>query len=143
MLTGLLAALASTIDTHLTWGASYWSNDIYKRIINEVWLKREPSSKELVIIGRLSNVLILAIALTIMANLGSIQTAWYISLLFGAGVGSVLVLRWVWERINLYSELTAMATSLIVAPIILFTVNDRSEERRVGKECRSRWSPYH
>ena len=22
-------------------------------------------------------------------------------------------------------------------------VNHRSEERRVGKECRSRWSPYH
>ena len=21
--------------------------------------------------------------------------------------------------------------------------SDRSEERRVGKECRSRWSPYH
>src|ERR1044071_2654240 len=24
-----------------------------------------------------------------------------------------------------------------------FTKNERSEERRVGKECRSRWSPYH
>ena len=24
-----------------------------------------------------------------------------------------------------------------------FHVADRSEERRVGKECRSRWSPYH
>src|SRR3712207_7664087 len=23
------------------------------------------------------------------------------------------------------------------------TLYDRSEERRVGKECRSRWSPYH
>ena len=23
------------------------------------------------------------------------------------------------------------------------SVKDRSEERRVGKECRSRWSPYH
>ena len=23
------------------------------------------------------------------------------------------------------------------------TIVDRSEERRVGKECRSRWSPYH
>src|SRR5688572_31802347 len=23
------------------------------------------------------------------------------------------------------------------------TLNARSEERRVGKECRSRWSPYH
>ena len=22
-------------------------------------------------------------------------------------------------------------------------LEDRSEERRVGKECRSRWSPYH
>ena len=22
-------------------------------------------------------------------------------------------------------------------------MNERSEERRVGKECRSRWSPYH
>ena len=22
-------------------------------------------------------------------------------------------------------------------------INNRSEERRVGKECRSRWSPYH
>ena len=25
----------------------------------------------------------------------------------------------------------------------LSTANCRSEERRVGKECRSRWSPYH
>jgi len=25
----------------------------------------------------------------------------------------------------------------------LVVVDDRSEERRVGKECRSRWSPYH
>ena len=24
-----------------------------------------------------------------------------------------------------------------------YTVTGRSEERRVGKECRSRWSPYH
>ena len=25
----------------------------------------------------------------------------------------------------------------------LFEMQSRSEERRVGKECRSRWSPYH
>ena len=32
-------------------------------------------------------------------------------------------------------------------PVIMATAKgseyDRSEERRVGKECRSRWSPYH
>ena len=27
--------------------------------------------------------------------------------------------------------------------VICFGVLIRSEERRVGKECRSRWSPYH
>ena len=27
--------------------------------------------------------------------------------------------------------------------ILIFTHAERSEERRVGKECRSRWSPYH
>ena len=26
---------------------------------------------------------------------------------------------------------------------LLYAVQVRSEERRVGKECRSRWSPYH
>ena len=26
---------------------------------------------------------------------------------------------------------------------IAFIIQLRSEERRVGKECRSRWSPYH
>src|SRR2546422_681119 len=29
-----------------------------------------------------------------------------------------------------------------IAPVLTPT-NPRSEERRVGKECRSRWSPYH
>ena len=27
--------------------------------------------------------------------------------------------------------------------ILVLTAMIRSEERRVGKECRSRWSPYH
>ncbi len=119
MLTALLAALASTIDTHLNWGASYWSNDVYQRLICQQWRRREPKNRELVIVARLSNIFILVIALTIMANLGSIQTAWFISLLFGAGMGAVLVLRWLWERINLFSEFAAMAVSLIIAPVLL------------------------
>ena len=30
-----------------------------------------------------------------------------------------------------------------IATIQKYTAEERSEERRVGKECRSRWSPYH
>ncbi|TVQ77916.1 MAG: sodium transporter, partial [Bradymonadales bacterium] len=124
MLTGLLAALASTIDTHLNWGASYWSNDIYKRLVCEHFLKRDPKSRELVWVARLSNFLLLIIALVVMANIGSIQQAWKISLLFGAGMGSVLVLRWLWERINLWSEFAAILASLTLAPILLKFVSE-------------------
>ena len=124
MLTGLLAALASTLDTHLNWGASYWANDIYGRLFCREWRKREPSDRELVIAARVSNIVVVLIALIVMANLASIQQAWFISLLFGAGMGSVLVLRWLWERINLYSELSAMIVSLLVAPILLSVIDD-------------------
>ena len=35
------------------------------------------------------------------------------------------------------------ADALTQIAIAHYEKNDRSEERRVGKECRSRWSPYH
>ena len=38
-----------------------------------------------------------------------------------------------------FSRMQAGGKSFTLAPVIF----DRSEERRVGKECRSRWSPYH
>src|SRR2546422_1564948 len=34
------------------------------------------------------------------------------------------------------------STAFGTNPVAILT-QDRSEERRVGKECRSRWSPYH
>ena len=42
---------------------------------------------------------------------------------------------------------TLIAGVFAIGNILLITVKERtkerSEERRVGKECRSRWSPYH
>ena len=35
-----------------------------------------------------------------------------------------------------------IVVSIVLLAIFFFVVL-RSEERRVGKECRSRWSPYH
>ena len=32
---------------------------------------------------------------------------------------------------------------LLIANALILANDARSEERRVGKECRSRWSPYH
>ena len=36
-----------------------------------------------------------------------------------------------------------LAEQLGVAANTIARIETRSEERRVGKECRSRWSPYH
>lgn len=122
MLVGLFAALASTIDTHLNWGASYWTNDIYDRLWCKRIRKRRPDPRHLVMVARLSNILILVIALAIMSQLSSIGTAWKMSLLFGAGMGVPLLLRWLWYRQNAWGELLPMLLSFILAPILLKTM---------------------
>lgn len=120
MLTGMLAALASTVDTHLNWGASYWTNDLYHRVFAQKIQNRAPRTRELMWVARLSNVGILIISLVVMSRIDSIQSAWHLSLLFGSGLGAVLILRWVWHRINLWSEIFAIVSSLTLAPILLF-----------------------
>jgi solute:Na+ symporter, SSS family len=125
MLTAMLAALASTIDTHLNWGSSYWTNDIYRRFVCGVILKKEPNPRSLVWIARLANALILVVALFIMTKLTSIQMAWQASLLLGAGMGVILLLRWFWWRITALGEIASIVASLIAAPILLsFSMDD-------------------
>ena len=131
MLTGMLAALASTVDTHLNWGASYWTNDLYKRFICQAWLKTEPSGPALVWVARGANLFILVIALAIMTQLTSINQAWQISLLFGAGLGVVQVLRWVWWRMNAWAEIAAMLVSLVVAPLLILYLDDDQQALRL------------
>ena len=131
LLTAMLAALASTIDTHLNWGASYWTNDLYKRFACEAWRGRNPSQRELVWVARASNLLILAIALAIMTRLSSIQTAWHASLLLGAGMGVPLVLRWLWWRIDAWGEIGAIGMSILLAPALLRWVPPEHEALRL------------
>src|SRR2546430_9269015 len=50
------------------------------------------------------------------------------------------------QLLDLATELVRLGVDVIVAattPAVLAAKEARSEERRVGKECRSRWSPYH
>jgi Na+/proline symporter len=131
MLTAMIAALASTIDSHLNWGASYWTNDLYDRVYCRGWRGRVPSDRSLVWVARFSNGAILVLALAIVPNLSSIQRAWHTSLLLGAGVGVVLVLRWLWWRITAWSEIAALAASTILAPVLLQALPADQEAARL------------
>ena len=43
-----------------------------------------------------------------------------------------------------YAQIAASIREIgIIEPPVVARDKGRSEERRVGKECRSRWSPYH
>ena len=56
-------------------------------------------------------------------------------------VDSVIVGQFVGKEA--LSSVGGSAGQIISLVVGFFTGVSRSEERRVGKECRSRWSPYH
>jgi hypothetical protein len=66
-----------------------------------------------------------------MTQLTSIQTAWQASTLLGAGMGIVLVLRWLWWRMTAWGEIAAIAASLVLAPILIFTVPMENQGTRL------------
>ncbi len=128
MLVGLLAALSSTVDTHLNWGASYWTRDFYDRLYCQRLRGRTANPRYVIWVARASNLVILTIAMAIMTQLGSIQTAWKTSLLFGAGLGGPQLVRWVWHRQNAWGELVPMALSIVVAPWLLYSLPDDAQD---------------
>ena len=46
--------------------------------------------------------------------MSSIERAWIFHLGQGAGIGLVLILRWFWWRINAWSEISALAASILI-----------------------------
>ena len=110
MVASLVAAFMSTISSHLNWGSSYIVHDFYKRFIDY-----RASQKKLVSIGRLTTVLLMFLSGVLALKLSNALQAFEILLQIGAGTGLLFILRWFWYRINIYSEITAMVVSFIVA----------------------------
>lgn len=105
-----LAAFMSTIDTHLNWGSSYLVNDIYKR-----FLRPAASPRHYVAVSKIVSLGLMIVAGFVALRIHSITSAWELVWAMGAGVGAVLILRWFWWRVNAYSEITAICTSLVIA----------------------------
>src|SRR2546425_4486039 len=63
-----------------------------------------------------------------------------ISLDFGNAPFAAGALRWLEVAVRTNGSLAAYLALTPRQPLLSVP---RSEERRVGKECRSRWSPYH
>ncbi len=116
LFTAFLGAYMSTISTQLNWGASYLTNDLYKRHSEEKG--KVLDQKQLVKIGRVFTVIIMAIALIITSFIDTIDGAARFLIASSAGLGAVLILRWYWSRINIWSEISAT-----IAPIIGYSLS--------------------
>ena len=59
--------------------------------------------------------------------------------------GQTIVRQWLLDawQLEIYAGLLVSADTRLGAIAAKALKETRSEERRVGKECRSRWSPYH
>jgi Na+/proline symporter len=119
MVAGLLAAYVSTIVTHLNWGTSYLVHDLYRR-----FLRPGRDERHYVRAGRLVTALLMLAAALLTYVLDTARQAFELLMSIGAGTGLIYLLRWYWWRINAWSEISAMASSFVVA--VGFTIATRT-----------------
>lgn len=112
LFTAFLGAYMSTISTQLNWGASYLTNDLYKRNFG-----KDKTQKQLVNVGKLFTVVIMIVAVITTTFIETIDGAARFLIGSSAGLGAVLILRWYWWRINIWSEISAT-----IAPILGYTI---------------------
>ena len=122
----LIAAFMSTMSTQLNLGASYLVNDFYHRFI-----KPNASGKDLVRVGRLFTVLSIILGAGLGLLLTSAGQAFTLLLMIGAGTGLIYILRWFWWRINAYTEIVAMISSLVIAAYFNFGDSSLEEWEKI------------
>lgn len=112
-----LAAFMSTISTQLNWGVSYLVNDFWRRFI-----QRDRNERQYVLISRILTFVVGLLSILMAMQLDSISQAWGLIITASAGLGTVLILRWYWWRINAWSELTATLAPIILVLLTLLGV---------------------
>src|SRR5689334_10219135 len=125
MLAAFAAAYMSTIGTQLNWGASYVVNDVYRRFLRPAAVERE-----YVVVSQAVTIALMLVSIYVTLHLASIEQAWKLLIVTGAGTGTVLLLRWFWWRINAWSEVSAMVVAAIVSLYLQLIVKWDSDRPR-------------
>jgi len=111
----LIAAYMSTVATLLNWGSSYVVQDVYLRFI-----RPQASPRHAVLVGRLTMLAMLLTSAGIAFHMTTVKTIFHVLLQVGAGTGLLYILRWFWWRMNVWSEVSAMTVSFLVACFFQF-----------------------
>ena len=112
----LIAAFMSTISTSINWGASYLTNDLYRR-----FFRPDATDQELTDAVRLASLLVTVLGSIAAFYATDVRTVFRLVIAIGTGPGLVLILRWFWWRINAAAELSAMVTGFLIG--LVTTIN--------------------
>jgi len=115
MLAAFLGAYMSTLSTQLNWGAGYIVNDALRKQISRG--QETENSARLVWASRITVLVLMLLSLIITLFINSITEVWAFLIQCGAGLGLVLILRWFWWRINVWSEISATLAPFVAWPL--------------------------
>lgn len=105
---GFFGMFISLAESLLNWGAAFLTMDAYKQYLNP---KASPYNIQILSIGIMITLSLLSLVFALQIN--SLESLVKITFSIAAGVAPVYILRWVWYRINAWSQLSAMLSSAL------------------------------
>jgi len=132
VLLGFFGMFISNAESLMNWGASFLTIDAYK-----TYVKPHASEKKIRTASFMAMILLSVLSALFALQIDSLQSLMKITFSIAAGVAPVYILRWVWFRINAWSQISAMFSSAICTLIypkiheMFFLRNYPMEESRV------------
>ena len=131
LVASLLAAFASAVNTLLNWGSSYLINDFYRP-----FLMKGRSQKHYVRASQIATLLLTLVALVVTTKLHTLIDAYFFINLFLGGMGTVLILRWYWWRVNTYSEISAIISTFVIGISLALFLPDNTSNSEIATSLR-------
>lgn len=113
MVASFFAAFMGTMEAHYNMTASYALNDVYRRFI-----ARGRPDKHYVKASRYLTLTIALMAGVVAMLLPSVMSAFRFKMEIVAGIGLVLIGRWLWWRVSAKTEIAALGTSIVSALLL-------------------------
>ena len=115
----------------------FWGAKMIARLVKGLMERRDADQALTGFVSNLINALVVTFAVIAALNKVGIQTTSLVAIVGAAGLAIGLALK------DSLGNFAAGVMLVMFRPFKKGDFVERSEERRVGKECRSRWSPYH
>lgn len=103
---GFFTMFITSCESLMNWGASFLTIDVFKN-----YLAPNSSTKRIRLVSFLTMVFICLVATIFAFSVNSLQGLAKITFSIAAGVAPVYILRWIWHRINAWSQISAMVSS--------------------------------